>query len=153
MGKYSVEQKLEIIHMYLGSNESFKQIGDHYGINKSIIQRWVTRYQKHGSAAFTKAYTKYSTKFKLDVIQYILKTGASVEEATIQFNIPSFSTVWNWWNLFEVQGADALQVKTGASSDEKEPKQTQHVKGSNEDLLAQNKLLRIEVAYLKSYKP
>lgn len=35
----------------------------------------------------------------------------------------------------------------------KEPKQTQHVKGSNEDLLAQNKLLRIEVAYLKSYKP
>ena len=100
-----------------------------------------------------KAYTKYSTKFKLDVIQYILKTGASVEEATIQFNIPSFSTVWNWWNLFEVQGADALQVKTGASSDEKEPKQTQHVKGSNEDLLAQNKLLRIEVAYLKSYKP
>ncbi|MGK8426854.1 IS3 family transposase [Bacillus cereus] len=150
MGKYSVEQKLEIIHMYLGSNESFKQIGDHYGINKSIIQRWVTRYQKHGSAAFTKAYTKYSTKFKLDVIQYILKTGASVEEATIQFNIPSFSTVWNWWNLFEVQGADALQVKKRERQVmKKEPKQTQHVKGSNEDLLAQNELLRIEVAYLK----
>ena len=62
MGKYSVEQKLEIIHMYLGSNESFKQIGDHYGINKSIIQRWVTRYQKHGSAAFTKSIYKVFNK-------------------------------------------------------------------------------------------
>lgn len=150
MGKYSVEQKLEIIHMYLSSNESFKQVGDHYGINKSIIQRWVTRYQKHGSAAFTRAYTKYSTKFKLDVIQYILETGASVEEATIQFNIPSFSTVWNWWNLFEAKGADALQVKKRERQVmKKEPKQTQHIKGSNEDLLAQNELLRIEVAYLK----
>ena len=31
----------------------------------------------------------------------------------------------------------------------KEPKQTQHIKESNEDLLAQNELLRIEVAYFK----
>ena len=31
----------------------------------------------------------------------------------------------------------------------KEPKKTQHIKGSNEDLLAQNELLRMEVAYLK----
>lgn len=44
MDKYSVEQKLGIIHMYLDSNESFRQIDNYYGINKSIIQRWVTRY-------------------------------------------------------------------------------------------------------------
>lgn len=40
-------------------------------------------------------------------------------------------------------------MKQGRQVMRKEPKQTQPIKGLNEDLLAQNELLRIEVAYLK----
>lgn len=87
------------------------------------------------------------------MIEYILETGASIDEATVQFNIPSCSTLWNWWNLFETKGADALKMKKRERQVmKKEPKLIQHTEESTEESLAQNELLRMEVVYLKSYK-
>ncbi|QPW46686.1 IS3 family transposase [Bacillus thuringiensis] len=147
MRKYSVETKLKVINAYLNSGESLRTIGNQFNINDSLVHRWVTKYNQHGISAFKNTYTKYSTEFKLDVIKFITETGASIEEAT---NIPSFSTVWNWWHTFKTQGVDALRAKKRERQLMKpQTKQAQYTKGSNEELLAQNELLRMEVSYLK----
>jgi len=150
MRKYSVETKLKVINAYLNSGESLRTIGNQFNINDSLVHRWVTKYNQHGISAFKNTYTKYSIEFKLDVIKFITETGASIEEATIQFNIPSFSTAWKWWHTFKTQGVDALRAKKrGRQLMKPKTKQAQYTKGSNEELLAQNELLRMEVSYLK----
>jgi transposase len=45
----------------------------------------------------------------MDVINYMVETGASVTETSAVFNIPTPSTVWNWKWLVETSGIDALQ--------------------------------------------
>ncbi len=67
----------------------------------------------------------------MDVLNYINEMGASIEEATVVFNIPSSNTVWNWQYLFETQGIDALQLKAkGRPTMKKQPKNNQSVEGS-----------------------
>jgi transposase len=47
------------------------------------------------------------------------ETGASLEEANAVFNISSSGIVWNWKQLAETQGIDALNQGKGASIHEK----------------------------------
>jgi transposase len=83
----------------------------------------VAKFRVNGLAAFQKTYTNYSVEFKMDVLNYINETGASIEEATLAYNIPASTTVGNWKDLFETHGIDALQPKAkGRQSMKKEPK-------------------------------
>ena len=151
MKKYSLENKLAVVHAYLDGAESLRDTAKKYKVSKTMLQRWVAKFQKHGVAAFQELYTNYSIEFKMDVLNYINEMGASIEEATVVFNIPSSNIVWNWQHLFETQGIDALQLKgKGASpSMKKQPKNNQPVEGSEEALQAENERLRMENAYLK----
>ena len=133
------------------ASEPLRNTAKKYNVSKTMLQRWVAKFQKHGVAAFQEAYTNYSIEFKMDVLNYINEMGASIEEATVVFNIPSSSIVWNWKHLFETQGIDALQpkVKGRPPSMKKQPKNNQPVEGSEEALQAENERLRMENAYLK----
>jgi transposase len=150
MTKYSLETKLAAVRAYLEGVDSFKVTAQKYNVSVSMLKKWVTKYREHGSEAFQKMYTNYSMEFKMDVINYMNETGASIEAASAVFNIPSSSTVWNWRYLFETQGMDALQPKKKERpSMKKETKKSQRVEGSQEALLAENERLRMENAYLK----
>lgn len=150
MVKHSLETKLEAINAYLNGNDSIRSIARKYKVSKSVFHRWVARYTEHGIEGFKESCTNYSMEFKMDVINYMNETGASTEEASVVFNIPSSSTVWNWKHLFEMQGIDALQPKKkGRPSMKKELKESQPVKGNQESLLVENERLRMENAYLK----
>ncbi|SMQ78014.1 Transposase and inactivated derivatives [Bacillus sp. OV166] len=150
MTKYSLETKLVTVHAYLEGVESFKDIAQKYNISPTMLKKWVAKFREHGEEAFQEIYTNYTVEFKMDVLKYINKMGASIEEATSVFNIPSSSTVWNWKYLFETQGIDALQSKVkGRPSMKKVPKKNPPVEGSEESLRTENEQLRMENAYLK----
>ena len=96
MTKYSLETKLTAVNAYLDGVESFKDTAQKYNVNMTMLKKWVAKFRVHGLAAFQKTYTNYSVEFKLDVLNYINETGASIEEATLEYNIPASTTVGNW---------------------------------------------------------
>src|SRR3954466_4428616 len=106
MTKYSLETKLATVEDYLNGVESFKDIAQKHNVGVTVLQGWVAKFREHGIDAFQNKYTSYSIEFKMDVINYIRDTGASIEETTAIFNIPSVWTVRKWVNLFQTQGSD-----------------------------------------------
>jgi transposase len=71
----------------------------------------VRQFRKNGPTAFGKRYTNHSLEFKMDVLNYLERTGTSTTEIAVVFNIPSDSAVWKWKQLFDTGGIDALQPK------------------------------------------
>jgi transposase len=150
MTKYSLDTKLAAVHAYLDGVESFKQTAQKHNVSTTMLKKWVAKFREHGLSSIQETYTNYSVEFKMDVLNYIKNMGASIEEATTKFNIASSSTVWQWDQLLETQGIDALHPKAkGRPSMKKETKVNQPVKGSEEALRAENEQLRMENAYLK----
>ncbi|KAA9012901.1 IS3 family transposase [Niallia endozanthoxylica] len=148
--KYSLETKLAAVKEYLEGAESLRVIAKKYHVSKTMLHRWVAKYQNHGLDAFQESYTKYPLEFKMDVLNYMNETGASVEEATAVFNVTASSVVRNWKHVFETRGIDALQLKKKERSSMKKPsKKKQLVEGSKEALQAELEQLRMENAYFK----
>lgn len=152
MKKYALETKLEAVKAYLDGVESLRGIAKKYKVSKTMLGRWVAKYQKDGQVSSQERYTKYSVEFKMDVIKYINETGVSIEEAALIFNVGS-STLWNWIQSYEAKGMDALQPKAKERPPMKrDSKKKQPIEGSQEALLAELEYLRMENAYLKKLK-
>ncbi|MET3507425.1 transposase-like protein [Halalkalibacter oceani] len=153
MAKFSTDDKLQAVLRYLNGNESSYEIAKSLGTNNKAILKWVKQYEYNGEEAFVKRYTNYTQQFKLDVLNYMIEHGTSLNETAAIFKIPGPSTISAWRKRIETQGLDALQSKKkGRSSMKKElnqqPKQAP-VKGSNETLEARIKQLEMENEYLK----
>ena len=50
-------------------------------------------YRENGRRRINSTYTNYSFKFKMDVLNYMNEIGASFEEDSAVYNIPSPSTI------------------------------------------------------------
>lgn len=154
MSKHSLETKLAAVNAYLDGSESLRDIAQKFNVSKTTFHRWIARYQEHGVAGFQQTCTNYSVGFKMDVINYINKMGASIEEATVKFNVSSSGIVRSWKNTFETQGIDALQPKkkerpSMKKENKKETKKQASAEESVEALQAEVEHLRMENAYLK----
>jgi len=110
MSKHTLETKLKAVDFYINKQYSYKETAELYGANTSDVIQWVALFKKHGKEGLESTYTKYSAEFKMDVLTYIEKTGASIREASSVFNIPSYSTVIKWRRIFEEQGMDGLSI-------------------------------------------
>lgn len=55
----------------------------------------------------------YPVQFKLDTIQFVLKTGASYLETAVQFNLNNLSLIRRWMKEFKEQGVEGLEPKGG----------------------------------------
>ncbi|WP_310235847.1 transposase, partial [Brevibacillus nitrificans] len=66
MAKFTLEEKLSAVQRYLEGADSYASIAASIGTMKVIVSNWVLQYKHHGVEAFTKPYTSYSAKFKLD---------------------------------------------------------------------------------------
>ncbi len=51
MKKYSLETKLTVVHAYLDGAEPLRDTAKKYKVSKTMLQRWVAKFQKHGEAA------------------------------------------------------------------------------------------------------
>jgi transposase-like protein len=58
--KYSDEFRLMLVDEYLsGKNGGFKSIAKKYGINHSVVERWVHLYETHGSEGLCSSLGRY----------------------------------------------------------------------------------------------
>jgi transposase len=61
---YPLEIKLAAVNNYLDGGESIREIAKKYSVSKTMLHRWVTKYQIHGPEALQVNYTNYSFEFK-----------------------------------------------------------------------------------------
>ena len=111
MAKYTSEEKLQAALRYLEGNESSHEIAKSIGTDHKAILKWAKQYQYNGVEAFIKRYTNYSTQFKLDVLNFMIENGTSLNETAAIFKIAAPSTIHVWRKQFEALGVDALQSK------------------------------------------
>ncbi|MCG3087668.1 IS3 family transposase [Sporosarcina cyprini] len=153
MAKFTVEDKLHAVNRYLNGRESSHEIAKSLQTDNKAILKWVKQYEYHGAEAFIKSCTTYTQQFKLDVLNYMIEQGTSLNETAAIFKIPSPSTILVWRKQLETQGVDALQSKKKGRPSVKKESNQQHkpapVKGSTEALEARIKQLEMENTYFK----
>ncbi len=88
------------------------------------IKNWVRAYKKIGVKELNEErLKKYSpVQFKLDTIQFMLRTGASHQETAMQFILNNPSLILRWMKAFSEQGIEGLKPKPkGRPSMSKKP--------------------------------
>ena len=160
MAKYSEEFKLKLVKEYAEGKLGYRRLAHKYGLpDPSPIMRWVRAYQEFGLKALRRKQTKqvYSVQFKVDVLHFMKRTGASYQDTAIQFELNDPSIIARWSREFLAEGVKGLEERAkGRPSMSKKPKPNP-VKPENslsreEQLERENELLRLEVAYLKKLK-
>ncbi|MED1865965.1 IS3 family transposase [Fictibacillus nanhaiensis] len=153
MTKYSFEAKLQAVLAYLEGKASFQEIAKQLNVSSTSLKNWVNHYRENGEQGLLYTYTKYDIQFKMDVLNYMNDTGASLMQTAAVFKIPSHPTILSWKRKLEEDGLDALKPKKkGRPSMKKkpqEPKKPAPSEGSEQALQAENERLRAENAYLK----
>jgi len=154
MTKFSFEDKLRAVNMYLrgyGSNTVAKV----YKVkNHSNILMWVKRYQKYGIDGLKVRYPKYDYdgNFKLNVLNWRKRHKASYPETALQFDISNPGTIATWQRKLDTKGVDALFTRRGRAKHmtTNNNKQAEKSELSElERLRAENRALRVENEYLK----
>ena len=153
MTKFTSEMKLAIVQGFNPFRISQKEYASQMGVTRAQFQFWLRLYELHGEEAFKNFYTNYPVPFKLNVLNYMVQSGASLMDTAALFKIPSYTIVYTWRKQMEYGGLDALEPKSkGRPSMKKEtnkqPKQAP-VEGSPEALQAEIDRLRMENEYLK----
>jgi len=159
MTKYNEEFKLMVVQEYLTGSHGYRSIAKKYGIGDSPLRRWVRAYQEFGRSGLSVKKKKqyYSVQFKIDVLNFMKRTGASYQDTAIHFNLNNPTLITSWNRRFLKEGIEGLQDKSkGRPSMSKKSKSTVIKQEKNmsreEQLERENELLRLEVAYLKKLK-
>jgi transposase len=154
MPKYTSDIKLNIIQDYNSEVMSQKEYAKQKGITRAQFQYWLKLYELHGEDGIKNSYTNCSVSFKLDVLNYMVRSGASLMDTAALFKISSYTMVYDWQRKMEVGGIEALEPKQKGrpsmkkKSSKQQPKQAP-TKGSVESLEARIKQLEMENEYLK----
>lgn len=157
MAKYSNDFKLTVVQEYLKGPLGYLLLAQKYNIpNMSQIIRWVRAYQAFGENGLRRKVKKkvYPVQFKLDVLHFMKKTGASYQDTAIQFDMNNPELILSWNSRFLKEGIEGLKEKVkGRSSVSKKPKATpldqDKIISREAQLERENELLRLELAYLK----
>ena len=159
MAKYSQGFKLKIVQEYLKGQLGYFLLGQKYGMPSSTpIRHWVRAYKAFGEEGLQQKtkHKEYPVQFKLDVLNFMKQTGASYQDAVIQFNMNHPSLIATWNSKFLKEGVEGLKQAKGRPSMSKKIKDTaikvEKIMSREEQLEGENELLRLEVAYLKKLK-
>ena len=106
--KYSTDLKLEIVLRYLSGNVSIGQLTREYFVSRSDVQKWRDAYLANGIEGLCTTNGTYSGDFKVSVVEYMHRTGASLRKTAAFFNIPSYVSVRSWEKIYNELGRDAL---------------------------------------------
>lgn len=142
MEKYSTEFKLEIIKAVLEDHISRCEAARKYGVNRKLVQRWVSMYESFGVEAIERKVQKYTPDFKVHVVEDMLENKLSLIQTIVKYNIASDSSVREWRSIYNEMGAEGFY---------KSDKSKGAAKHDNaiEDIMAENQRLRMENDYLK----
>lgn len=146
MTKYDEKFKLAVVQQYLGGTAGFKVIAREHGLAHAMVRRWVSSFRTLGINGLRKKFSRYSAEFKLSVLQHMWDNDLSYGQAAVQFDIrnPNGLEALQPGRRGRSRQMPAPPIKTEA------PPEDAH--RSREELLAEVKQLRMEVAYLKKLR-
>ena len=153
--KHTEQFKVTAVERYLQGTEGYGQVARAYGIEKTMLRRWVLWYRLHGIAGLTPKSGQYSAEFKMSVLQHMWDNALSLIQAAAIFNVRNTQLICNWERRYRESGAlllrrsrkpspTMMQVPPSISDPSVEDD-----KRSRDDLLKEIEHLRMEVAYLK----
>ncbi|BDP95640.1 hypothetical protein EfmGK941_26450 [Enterococcus faecium] len=108
MRKYTFVFKKKVVSDYLNNEGGYKYLAHKYQINRTLVRHWVRIYNYHGWEGLVGGGKSYTTKFKLDVIEYMETNGLSIQETAKKFNIGSNRTLSKWIEQYEEGGAQVI---------------------------------------------
>lgn len=146
-----------MVKEYLEGTMGYKLLAQKYGIpSPTPIKRWVKAYQAFGMEGLLKKqkHRVYSVQFKVDVLHFMKRTGASYQDTAVHFGMNNPALLANWNRQFLVEGVEGLNERPkGRPSMSKKPKpkplKPEKPLSREQQLERENELLRLEVAYLK----
>ena len=157
MSKYSFSFKLSVVEFYGGGARSYRDVGDHFGIDPSMVRQWVSVHAIHGEAGLKKKFSHYDAAFKLSVLQRMWEDGLSRRQVAALYNIRNAGCLSDWEQRDESGGLAALAPRRkGRPATVSKSRKPAGAEGpvddkdkSRDDLLAELQHLRMENAYLK----
>ena len=162
MDKYTTQFKLDAIQAFLERGRGFRHIGARFGVDPTLLRRWVAAYRLHGEAgvAGRRNNGSHSATFKLLVLQRLLADNLSFRQAAAVFNLGNATQVGIWQQQYYSGGFNAL-IPGQKGSDcimpklPPKPRNTAPVdpeKLSHAELTRAFRKLEAENAYLKKLK-
>ncbi|WP_062107905.1 helix-turn-helix domain-containing protein [Bacillus niameyensis] len=163
MAKYTDDFKVMVVREYLEGKIGYKRLAEKHGVkSKKQVINWVNAYKKFGMEGLfrKKKNASYSVHFKLDVLSFMKRTGASQTETALHFGLTNPSMLADWKKKFLEGGTEALSNPKGrpimpdkVRNVKKIQKPTAQDKMTREQKLErENELLRLEVEYLKKLR-
>lgn len=149
MTKYTKDRKLAIIQGYDPDLLSQMEYANQMGVTKSQFQYWLKLYEMHGESTFTNGYTNYPASFKLDVLNHMAQSEASLMDTAALFNLPNFSILHSWQKKMETGGLEALEPKKKGRPSMKKESNSSTKRSVVEALEERIKQLEMENEYLK----
>lgn len=161
MSKYSIAFKQEIVAYYGDGEHSYREVGLRFGLDYSMVRRWVACHAEHGVAGLARKHSHYDAHFRLSVLERMWKDGLSRRQAAAIFDIRSVGCLSVWERQYERGGLEALAPRRRGGSrsmpkppvavppDTVEDGPPDDEARSREELLAELAYLRMENAYLK----
>ncbi|GBG05499.1 helix-turn-helix domain-containing protein [Lactobacillus rodentium] len=155
MTKFTYEQKLAAVKLYLegqSSGEIIKKfnIGEH-----AQLRFWVKQYKRHGPNILNpkKKHEEYSGEFKLNVLNWKKQYHETYEATAVKFGISNPGTIYQWQKAKDKGDLVASNKKRGRPPLVKKQKKISPLSKSEreelERLRKENRSLFIENEYLK----
>ena len=116
MPKYTKNLKIKLVLEYLsGETGGQPAIAKKYNIPESTLENWFNKYNSGGFDNLSKKpnNSKYTSEFKLSVIQYRQINNTTLRETAEHFNLVNESMVYRWEKAYQKHGLSGLEDKRG----------------------------------------
>ena len=161
MPKYTKEFKIKLVMEYLsGESGGSPMVAKKYGIPESSLQNWIIKYQSGGFDNLSKKQNKdkFTSEFKLSVIQYRQINNISFRQTAEHFNISNKSIICNRERAYRQRGLSGLEDNRGrprknmTKLNKKSKLNTPINESEREELIRlreENRLLKMKIIYEK----
>ena len=161
MPKYTKEFKIKLVMEYLsGESGGSPMVAKKYDIPEGTLQNWIIKYQSGGFDNLSKKQNqdKFTSEFKLSVIQYRQINNISFRQTAEHFNIKNGSIICNWERAYRQRGLYGLEDNRGrpkkemTKSNKKSKLNTPISETEREELIRlreENRLLKMKIIYEK----
>ena len=146
-----------------GETGGARKVADKYSIPKSTLELWINQYKFGGFDNLSKKLknNKFTSEFKLSVIQYRQINNTSLRETAEHFNLVNGSMVYRWEKAYRESGLSGLEGNIGrpkkdmTKSNKKSKLNTTVNESEREELIRlreENRLLKMKIVYEKKLK-
>ena len=161
MPKYTKEFKIKLVMEYLsGESGGREMVAKKYDIPDGTLKNWIYKYNSGGFENLSKKLknNKYTSEFKLSVIQYRQINNTSLRETAKHFNLVNESMICRWEKAYQQRGLSGLEDNRGRPRKDmiKSNKKLKNNNPINESereelmrLREENRLLKMKIIYEK----